>query len=62
MHPDCLAAYEAATKALTGLGHELEEIEGPFPPEAISVFETVWSVSAASAPVDPEPGRTSWCR
>ena len=53
VHPDCLAAYEAATEALTGLGHRVEDIEGPFPPEAIGVFETVWGVSAASAPVDP---------
>src|SRR5262249_14637318 len=53
VHPDCLAAYEAATEALTGLGHEIEDIEAPFPPDAIGVFETVWGVSAASAPVDP---------
>ncbi len=25
VHPDCLAAYEAATEALTGLGHEVED-------------------------------------
>ena len=53
VHPDCLAAYEAATEALTELGHEVEDIDAPFPPEAIGAFETVWGVSAASAPVDP---------
>jgi amidase len=53
VHPDCLAAYEAATKALTDLGHEVEEVDAPFPPEALGAFATVWGVSAASAPVDP---------
>jgi amidase len=53
VHPDCLAAYEAATAALTGLGHEVEDVEVPFPPEAMVAFATVWGVSAASAPVDP---------
>jgi amidase len=53
VHPDCLAAYEAATRVLTDLGHEVEEIDNPFPAEAMGVFEVVWGVSAASAPVDP---------
>ena len=53
VHPDCLAAYEAATRVLTDLGHEVEDVDAPFPTEAIGVFETVWAASAASAPVDP---------
>jgi amidase len=53
VHPECLAAYEAATKALSDLGHDVEDIDTPFPPEAITLFVTVWGVSAASAPVDP---------
>jgi amidase len=53
IHPDCLAAYEAATAALTDLGHEVEEIDAPFPPESLAPFAAVWGVSAASAPVDP---------
>lgn len=53
VHPDCLAAYEAATKTLTDLGHDVEDVDTPFPPEAINLFVTVWGVSAASAPVDP---------
>ena len=53
VHPDCLAAYEAATRALTALGHEVQDVEPPFPPDAMAAFETVWSSSAASAPVDP---------
>jgi amidase len=53
VHPDCLAAYEAASRVLAELGHEVEDVDVPFPAEAIGVFETVWAVSAASAPVDP---------
>jgi amidase len=54
VHPDCLAAYELATRALTDLGHEVVDLDGPpFPADSMAVFQTVWSVSAASAPVDP---------
>ncbi len=53
VHPDCLAAYEAATRVLVGLGHEVEDVAGPFPPDSMEVFRTVWGVSAASVPVDP---------
>lgn len=53
VHPECTAAYEAATVALIDLGHDVEEIGTPFPPEAVDLFMTVWGVSAASAPVDP---------
>src|SRR3954470_20421427 len=44
VHPDCLAAYEAATKALLDLGHEVEEVDVPFPPEAMGAFAAVWGV------------------
>lgn len=54
VHPDCLAAYEAATKALTDLGHVVEDVERPFGPDMMPFFESVWGSSAASAPVDPE--------
>ena len=53
VHPDCLAAYEAATRALTDLGHVVEDVAVPFPPDTMSLFESVWGASAASAPVDP---------
>lgn len=53
VHPDCLAAYEAATEALVELGHEVEDVEAPFPPDVITLFETVWAVSSQGAPVDP---------
>ncbi|CAN5632398.1 amidase [soil metagenome] len=51
VHPDCVAAYERASTLLDGLGHELIEVEPPFGPELVPAFETVWAVSAATAPV-----------
>jgi amidase len=53
LHPDCLAAYEAASALLEELGHDVEDIPAPFDPRLVPSFETVWSVSAAGAPVDP---------
>ena len=53
VHPDCLAAYEEATRALTELGHDVEEVAPPFPRDVVPVFETVWAVAAQAVPVDP---------
>lgn len=44
LHPDCLRAYDDATRLLEGLGHEVEEIDVPLPVDAVPVFETCWSV------------------
>ena len=49
--PDCLAAYEAATKLLLDLGHEVEEIPIPFGSAFGAPFYTVWSARAATIPV-----------
>ena len=53
LHPECLAAWEAASALLVELGHEVEDIAAPFDPGLRPSFETVWSVSAAGIPVDP---------
>jgi amidase len=53
VHPDVLEAYEAATRLLTELGHDVEDIASPFDPALVPSFETVWAVSAAGVPVDP---------
>ena len=53
LDPQVRAAWEQATALLAGLGHEIVDITAPLPPEAIPAFETVWSVSAATVPVDP---------
>ena len=45
--PECITAWEEASTLLAGLGHEVEDIEVPLPPEAIPVFETCWAVLTA---------------
>jgi amidase len=50
---ECRTAWEFASVLLESLGHEVVDIPLPMPPAAIPAFETVWSVSAASAPVSP---------
>ena len=42
-HPDCVAAYEDASKLLASLGHEVEDVPSPLGPDAVPFFETVWS-------------------
>ena len=51
--PAVIAAWEDASALLERLGHEVVDTTAPIPPEIIPAFETVWAVSAASAPVDP---------
>lgn len=53
LDPESLAAWESASALLAELGHEVEDTAPPFGPEQLPVFETVWSVSAAMAPVGP---------
>jgi len=50
---ECRTAWEFASVLLESLGHEVIDMPMPIPAAAISAFETVWAVSAASAPVDP---------
>ena len=42
--PECLAAWEDASRLLESLGHDVEDIEVPMPRDAVPVFETCWSV------------------
>jgi amidase len=53
VHPDCVAAYEEASALLAGLGHEVEDIDMPFGPDAVPMFETLWYAMATLAPIDP---------
>jgi amidase len=53
VHPDCVAAYEEASALLAGLGHEVEDIDLPFGPDAVPMFETLWYAMATLAPLDP---------
>jgi amidase len=52
--PECRTAWEFASDLLENLGHEVVDIEMPMPEAVIPAFETVWAVSAASVPMDPE--------
>ncbi|WP_375502367.1 amidase [uncultured Jatrophihabitans sp.] len=54
IEPDVRIAWEQACTVLAGLGHDLEDTAPPIPPEAVPLFETVWAVSAASAPIPPD--------
>lgn len=53
LHPDCRAAWDAASDLLSSLGHEVVDIDPPFGPDLVPLFETLWSVAAHTAPVDP---------
>ncbi len=65
--PECLAAWEDASRLLESLGHDVEDIEVPLPRDAVPVFETCWSVLTALSVVNlPDEKRsllrplTSW--
>jgi len=51
--PEVFDAWERASALLVSLGHDVVDIAPVFPPESVVAFETVWSVSAATIPVDP---------
>jgi amidase len=54
IHPDCVAAYEAATELLTELGHEVEDLDMPFNADLVPHFETLWAAMATLTPVPPD--------
>jgi amidase len=53
VHPDCVAAYEEASALLAELGHEIEDVDMPFGPDVVPMFETLWYAMATLAPLDP---------
>ncbi len=52
--PECVAAYESASRLLESLGHDVEDVPPPFDPDAVDSFEAVWAIGAASLPLPPE--------
>jgi amidase len=54
LDPEVRGAWEQAATLLAGLGHDIEDVSAPMPADAVPLFETVWAVSAASAPVPPD--------
>jgi amidase len=53
VHPDCVAAYEDASRLLADLGHDVEDVDLPFGPDAVPMFELLWCSMATLAPIDP---------
>jgi amidase len=51
LDPQVRAAWESAGTLLAGLGHEIEDVAPPLPPEAVPSFEKIWAVSAATIPI-----------
>ncbi len=53
--PECLRAWEDASRLLESLGHEVVDIEPPLAREAVPVFETNWAVLTALSTVNLPP-------
>lgn len=53
VHPEVLAAYDAASRLLEELGHDVIDVDVPMPREAVPVFETCWAVLTALAILPP---------
>jgi amidase len=52
--PECVAAWEDASALLASLGHEVEDLEMPFPAEAVPSFLALWFTMAAFTPIPPD--------
>jgi amidase len=53
--PECVTAWEDASRLLESLGHDVVDIEVPLPREAVPVFETCWAVLTALSVVNLPP-------
>jgi amidase len=52
--PEAVAAWEAASRLLEQLGHEVVDVDNPFPAELEPQFNVVWSSGMAAAPIPAE--------
>jgi amidase len=52
--PDALEAWDAASRLLESLGHEVVDIANPFPQALEPQFNVIWSSGIAGAPIPPE--------
>lgn len=52
--PECVQAWEDASRLLESLGHDVEDVPVPLPPDAVPVFEICWAVLTALSVVPPE--------
>ena len=53
LHREVVTAWEDASRLLEDLGHDVVDVDPPFGPETMPLFEVLWSVSSAAMPVDP---------
>jgi amidase len=53
VHPDCVVAYEAASAVLSSLGHEVDDVDLPFQPEAVPSFLALFVSTTTLIPVAP---------
>jgi amidase len=53
--PQCLEAWEEASRLLESLGHDVVDIEPPLSRDAVPVFETSWAVLTALSTVNLPP-------
>jgi amidase len=53
-HPDCIAAYEAASDLLSDLGHTVVDHTPTFSADLVQAFETVWSAEFLALPIEPD--------
>ena len=54
VHPDCLAAYEDASRLLASLGHEVQDVSLPLGRDIVPFFEILWYSYATLVPLAPE--------
>jgi amidase len=54
VHPDCAAAYEAASELLAELGHEVVDLPEVLGADLLPHFATLWGVMATMTPVPEE--------
>jgi amidase len=52
--PECVQAFDDASRLLEALGHDVVDVPVPLPAEAVPVFETCWSVLTALTVVPPD--------
>jgi amidase len=49
----CIAAWEDVSALLASLGHDVEDIELPFPSTIVDCFNTVWAVKSLDYAIEP---------
>jgi amidase len=53
-HPECLAAYQAASALLERLGHTVVDHTPTFGADLVESFETIWSAEFLMLPIGPD--------